>query len=39
MMTDSTQTLVKNLADTFRHPIRSPILHSDVRSVPCGERS
>ncbi|MGW1888887.1 hypothetical protein ACWCP6_01305 [Streptomyces sp. NPDC002004] len=23
-MTDSTQTLVKNLADTFGHPIRPP---------------
>ncbi|MGP8296678.1 hypothetical protein ACTPOK_01650 [Streptomyces inhibens] len=31
MTTDSTQTLVKNLADTFRHPIRSPILHPDLQ--------
>lgn len=39
MTTDSTQTLVKNLADTFRHPIRPPILHPDLRSVRYGERS
>ena len=39
MMTDSTQTLVKNLADTFGQPIRSPMLHSDLRAVRCGERS
>lgn len=38
-MTDSTQTLVKNLADTFRHSIRSPILHPALGPVRCGERS
>lgn len=38
-MTDSTQMLLKNLADTFGHPIRSLILHSELRSVRCGERS
>jgi hypothetical protein len=38
-MTDSTRTLIKNLTDTFGHPVRSPILHPDLRSVHCGERS
>jgi hypothetical protein len=38
-MTDSTQTLVKNLADTFGHPIRLAILHSELRFSAMRRRS